>query len=69
MARKAECMYAIPHELTGIGTLCGIIKGCACNGLGKNCIGYIPHTKESLAVLNGVIEEMKSKERNVGDAD
>jgi hypothetical protein len=62
-------MYALPHALTGLGTLCGIFKGYACNGYGRDCLGYKPHTKESLAVLNEVIEEMKSKERSANNAD
>lgn len=69
MVRKTECKFALPHELTGLGTLCGILKGCVCNGYGKDCVGYEPHTKESLAVLNRVIEEKKAKERSVRDAD
>lgn len=69
MARKAKCMYAIPRALTGFRTLCGMAKVYACNGYRKNCLSYKPHTKESLAVLNEIIEEMKSKERNAKDAD
>jgi hypothetical protein len=58
-------MYAIPHVLTGIGALCGLFKGMACNGYGKDCLAYEPHNKKSLAVLNKVIEEKKLKESKV----
>ena len=69
MASKTDCMFALPYELTGIGTLCGLIKGSPCNGYGKKCTGYAPHTEESLEILDKVIKEKKSKENEVKDAD
>lgn len=59
-----NCMYCIPHELTGIGKVCGILK-LACNDLGKRCAAYRAHTKESRKALAEAIE-IKRKERKNG---
>ena len=56
-----NCMYCIPHELTGAGNVCGLLK-LACNDLGKQCAAYHAHTKESRKALAEAIE-IKRKER------
>lgn len=58
---RNNCMFRIPHELSGFGEVCGLTK-CPCNGYGKDCLAYRPHTKESRAALAEAIE-IKRKER------
>lgn len=59
-----DCMYALPHELTGIGTTCGLFHGqMACNGYGRGCAGYRAHTAESRKALANVIAEKRKEEQ------
>lgn len=53
--RKNNCMYAMPNELTGMGTVCAVAR-LACNQLGKRCACYRPHTAESRKALAEAIE-------------
>ena len=63
-----DCMYHLPHELTGLGALCGLLQGCGCNHYGKRCVVFEPHTKESREALKQAIrikqEELKRKGMN-----
>ena len=60
-----DCMYCIPHELTGFGEVCGLFGGLPCNQYGKRCAGFKAHTKESSKALAEAIE-IKRKERENG---
>ncbi len=60
MKTKTSCMYELPHELTGIGSVCGLFKN-VCNGYGKDCIGYKRHTNESRAKLEKAIAEVQKR--------
>lgn len=67
--KKNNCMFALPHELTGLGECCGLFKGqLACNGYGEKCCGYQPHTAESRKALAEAIakrkEELKKEARS-----
>lgn len=61
MSSLNNCMFALPHELTGIGTVCGLFNS-GCNGYGKHCLGYVPHNAESRKALDDAIAKMKEKE-------
>lgn len=65
-AKQNNCMFALPHELTGIGECCGLF-GNACNGYGRRCIGYQPHNAESRKALAGAIEERQKQKNEAGD--
>ena len=58
-----DCMYMIPHELTGIGAVCGLFNS-ECNGYGKHCLGYVPHNAESRKALDDAIAEMKKESKD-----
>lgn len=59
-----DCMYALPHELTGMGTMCGLFKGqLDCNGYGRGCAGYRAHTAESRKALAEAIAEKRRQEQ------
>lgn len=57
---RNNCMYAIPHELTGVGTVCAATR-LSCNQLGRRCIIYRPHTAESSKALAEAIELQNAK--------
>ena len=59
-AKRNNCAYAIPHELTGIGTVCGLFHN-VCNGHGKMCLGFRRHTPETRRMLADAIAERKRK--------
>ena len=62
-----NCMYALPHELTGTSTTCGLFGGkLACNGYGNGCVGYRSHTAESRKVLADAIAEKRKKQAKKG---
>lgn len=68
-ARRNNCMFALPHELTGIGTICGLF-GNACNGYGKRCLGYRAHNTESRkALAEAIAEKKKQKEESNNEKD
>lgn len=52
---KSNCMFLAPRELAGDCDACILFKD-VCNGLGKDCLGYKKHTKESRAALAKAIE-------------
>lgn len=63
MSRRNNCMFALPHELTGMGTTCGLFRGqLPCNDLGKRCTGYHAHNAESRKALAEAIAKRKRKE-------
>lgn len=63
MKRYADnCMYAIPHELSGIGTVCALFQN-VCNRLGKRCLGYTAHTAESRKELEAALEARRLKKK------
>lgn len=68
-AKRNNCMFALPHELTGIGECCGLFGGqLACNGYGKKCCGYQPHDQYTRKALAKAIAEMrKQKQKETGD--
>ena len=66
MSRRNNCMFALPNELTGIGTVCGLVSG-ACNGYGKRCLGYRAHNAESRKALADAIAERKKQKKEADD--
>lgn len=60
MTGNYDCKYAIPHELSGIGTVCGLFCS-TCNGYGKRCIGYKRHDTISRKALEDAIKEKREK--------
>lgn len=60
MIDSDDCRYAIPHELSGIGTVCGLFCN-NCNGYGKRCLGYEPHDDVSRKALEDAIREKREK--------
>lgn len=67
MSKRNNCMFALPHELTGIGECCGLF-GNVCNGYGKRCLGYKPHdqyTRKTLA--EAIAEKQKQKQKETDD--
>lgn len=59
---RNNCMFMIPHELSGIGRVCILFEN-VCNGLGKRCLGYRPHNAESRKQLaDAIAEKRKAKE-------
>jgi hypothetical protein len=72
MAKRNNCMYALPHELTGLGECCGLFQGqLSCNGYGAKCAGYMPHNAESRkALAEAIAERRKQKQKKeTTDAD
>ena len=65
MSRRNNCMYALPHELTGLGECCGLLQTC-CNGYGKRCIAYEPHNAESRKALAEAIAKRKEEMKKGG---
>lgn len=57
--RKNNCMFLLPHELTGLGECCGLFG--ACNGYGRRCVAYEPHTAESRKALAEAIAERRKQ--------
>lgn len=67
MSKRNNCMFALPHELTGIGECCGLF-GNVCNGLGKRCLGYRAHNAESRKELaEAIAEKRKQKQKKETD--
>lgn len=64
MSRKSNCMFEVPHELTGLGACCTLFRN-VCNKLGKRCIGYMPHTAESRKALEEALAAAKHKKEGV----
>ena len=60
MIDSDDCMYAIPNELSGIGTVCGLFRS-HCNGYGKRCLGYKRHDTISRKALEDAIKEKREK--------
>lgn len=68
MSRKNNCMFALPHELTGLGECCGLFRGqLSCNGLGRKCTGYRAHNAESRKALAEAIAERRKKREGEND--
>lgn len=61
--RRNNCMFALPHELTGMGTICGLFSS-HCNGYGKRCLGYRPHDAESRKALAEAIAKRKKESKD-----
>ena len=67
MSRKNNCMFALPHELTGLGECCGLFRS-VCNGYGTRCVAYQPHNAESLkALAEAIADRRKKREGENGD--
>lgn len=65
--RRNNCMFAIPHELSGIGEVCGLLHN-ASNGLGKHCVAYEPHTAETRKQLaDAIAAKRKAKKEGASD--
>lgn len=62
MSRRNNCMFLLPHELTGLGEWCGLLKN-GCNGYGRRCVAYHPHTAESRKALAEAIAERRKQTR------
>ena len=63
-AKQNNCMYALPHELTGIGECCRLFHGgMLCNGLGASCAGYRAHNAESRKALAEAIAERRTQKK------
>ena len=60
MSKNDDCMYALPHELSGIGTVC-ILSNNECNGLGKRCLCHRKHLPETRKALAKAIEKRKKE--------
>lgn len=67
-AKRNNCMFALPNELTGIGTVCGLF-GSACNGSGKRCLGYRAHNAESRKALAEAIAERQKQKKEADDGE
>lgn len=65
-AKRNNCMFAIPHELTGIGECCWLF-GNACNGYGRRCLSYRAHNSESRKALADAIAEKKKQKKEADD--
>ena len=65
MSRRNNCMFALPHELTGLGEVCGLLKTC-CNGYGRRCVAYQPHNAESRKALADAIAKRKEELKKGG---
>lgn len=63
--RRNNCMFVLPHELTGLGECCGLFRGqLGCNGYGQKCCGYQPQTAESRkALAEAIAERRKQKQK------
>lgn len=67
MSRRNNCMFLLPHELTGLGESCGLFKGqLGCNGYGKRCAAYVPHNAESRKALAEAIAKRKEEMKKGG---
>lgn len=67
-AKRNNCMFALPNELTGMGTTCGLFRGqLPCNGYGRKCTGYLAHNAESRKALDRAIAE-KRNQKDATDA-
>lgn len=68
-ARRNNCMFALPHELTEMGTTCGLFRGqLPCNGYGRKCTGYRAHNAETRkALAEAIAERKKQKEADDGE--
>ena len=69
-AKRNNCMFALPHELTGMGATCGLFRGqLQCNGYGRKCTGYRAHNAESRkALAEAIAERRKQKMEASNDA-
>jgi hypothetical protein len=70
-AKRNNCIFALPHELTGIGECCGLFRS-VCNGYGRRCLGYSAHNAESRRALAKAIAEkqkQKQKQKETNNAD
>ena len=65
-AKRNNCMFALPHELTRIGECCRLF-GNSCNGCGKRCTGYQPHNAESRKALAEAIAERQKQKKEADD--
>lgn len=58
--KTSDCMFMVPHEITGIGAVCALFKG-VCNKLGARCIGYEKHTAKSFKALEKALAECRAR--------
>ena len=58
--KASDCMFMVPHELTGIGPACALFKD-VCNKLGTRCVGYEKHTAESRKALEKALAECRAR--------
>ena len=65
MSLRNNCMFALPHELTGRGEVCGLMR-TSCNGYGRRCVAYQPHNAESRKALADAIAKRKEETRKGG---
>lgn len=65
MSRRNNCMFLLPHDLTGLGSWCGLLKTC-CNGYGRRCVAYQPHNAESRKALADAIAKRKEELKKGG---
>lgn len=62
-SKQNDCMFMLPHELTGLGTICGLFSSY-CNGYGKRCLGYRPHDAESRKALAEAIAKKRKESQD-----
>ena len=58
--KASDCMFMVPHELTGVGSTCALFKD-VCNKFGTRCVGYEKHTAESRKVLEDLLEKRRKE--------
>ena len=65
--RRNNCKFMIPHELSGIGEVCGLFSN-VCNGLGKRCLAFKPHTAETRKQLADAIAAKRKAKKEGASA-
>lgn len=60
---KNDCAFRVPHEFTGIGSVCALLKS-SCNELGKRCLAYRKQTAEGKRMLKEAIARMSNQKEN-----
>lgn len=62
-----DCMFRIPPEITETVNMCGLLND-VCNGLGRRCVAYEQHTKESRQALQNAIEAKAREKQELATA-
>ena len=65
---RNNCMYMVPHELSGMGNVCDLLQN-ACNGLGTRCLAYRPHNAETRKALADAIAAKKAQKHAAAKED